>query len=737
MQKWRRGHVEIVSPDLTPAQRAQFEHIADGCAWPHYSTPPVNIRLLCGEQALQQHIGRAGIDKWRGSLLKCHDGMKAIPTFDMDRVNGEYKQMWVLKRDLKMALAESFDSKLELPTRTLHINPTFQQAVDFVKYCTAEALQTGTDIETCGGRTTCLGLASTPFEAMCIPFQGEQGDTWDWVQEAQLKGLLRDFFAQQPTVFHNGHYDMSYLKRDGLSVGNLNFDTQVAMHVLNPESPKSLAFLASMFTKEPYWKDDGKDWKHVQDWNRYYRYNCTDAAVTRELAPVLEEELERAGLEEVFDFEMSLVPLFVDITLKGINYNSTHAGTLMKALNKALKEMSQEVQKKLPPEWLCTKCKGVGQIGKRPVKECPQCGGTGHFVSLSSPVQVKGLLKQLGFKLPFDRKTHNESTSYLSLLKLQQKYGEHPLVTQLLKYSKQEQRKEMLEGLKPFHGRVHTTLACSTSTGRLASSASPFHHGANLQNIPHDAAFRKLFLPDPGFTLAYCDYSKAEAVIVAHESNDEGLLEVFASGRDTHCINAQAVFGCPGDPKKCGVVKADCQKRQLGKRIAHGSNYCMKGQTLADYVLKEGDGITITRKEADAFTEAYFKGFPAIREWQRRIFEELELTHTLTNCFGRRRIFMNRLEWMNDTHRVGVAYKPQSTVADLCNRALVEVAKLESKGVQLLLQVHDALLVQYTCDVETLKREMRQAMAIPMTINGRTFTVPVDVQTGPSWGEVE
>ncbi len=540
--------------------------------------------------------------------------------------------------------------------------------------------------------------------------------------------------------------------------------------------------------------------------NGFIVHNCKDAIVTREIVDSMKSEISSFDLQDTFNFEMSLVPEFVDSALKGMNYDIELRDTLKKDKKAQLKLMGDVFNSELPDDFHCVKCKGVGEVGKCTIKACPKCNGSGRistikwcakcdgtgevrdrynhrqfclkcngegnyntnkinpvditkpckrckgtgqigkstikqcpkcegkkqFINLNSPAQIKTLIYDK-MKLPkiLKRNTGIASTDIETLIKLQVKHP-NPVFKKLIDYSKLSKQIEFLETKIDSDNRIRTTLGCFGELGRLKSSKNPFGTGTNLQCIQR-GEFRKLFLPDEGYRMFGGDATQAEARIVAYESMDLDYIKIFEDydagiGDKIHTINAKTIF-------EKDEISED--EYQLGKRICHGLNYKMGVQTLCDYVLTElGENYAITTKEARKFSEAYFAKFRGIPVWHLKVFEELKTTRTLTNCFGRKRPFLGRID--ATMHRKGVAYKPQSGVADLTNRGILRV-KEQVPECEFLHQDHDELIFQARLehDPEDIKKRLVAAMTIPITINDITFVIPIDMKYGKSWGELK
>jgi len=261
-------------------------------------------------------------------------------------------------------------------------------------------------------------------------------------------------------------------------------------------------------------------------------------------------------------------------------------------------------------------------------------------------------------------------------------------------------------------------LIHGTETGRLSSRQTLRGTGTNLQNIP-SGDIRRLFIADSGCVLINADLSQAEARVVAYLANETRLIRVFEGGGDIHRKNAANIFGCPEE-------EVTDEQRQLAKRVVHASNYGMGPRTFAKQ-------IGCSEAEAKRLLNRYFATYPGIRNWHVAVADELRRKRQLTNPFGRKRVFFGR--WGDSLTKEGLAFVPQSTVADIVNEAIIE---LDRAGYMVLLQVHDSLVVQVRTEaLEEGVDRIRKALTKPIEINGRVLTIPVDVKVGKNWEDME
>lgn len=292
-------------------------------------------------------------------------------------------------------------------------------------------------------------------------------------------------------------------------------------------------------------------------------------------------------------------------------------------------------------------------------------------------------------------------------------------------------------------GRMRCWYSASTKTGRWASRSNAFGRGLNLQNLPHEV--RYVFIADPGYTMYYADLDRAESVAVAYLADDQDYIDAV-SASDVHLAVARSAFVhvawdptvphdkklaeqhlCPCD--RCKVDPSDGKTyRQKAKALGHASNYMATAPTLAKH-----SGIILP--EVRKFQAAYFRGFRRIRPWHASIDEQLQETQIITTPFfcRERRFFDDPAE--DKTLRDAVAYGPQSMVADILNLGMYRIWRdLEPKGLQLLAQVHDAVLFQVPNDQLHLADEAVRLMQYPILMpSGKLMQIGASANSGQDW----
>lgn len=290
--------------------------------------------------------------------------------------------------------------------------------------------------------------------------------------------------------------------------------------------------------------------------------------------------------------------------------------------------------------------------------------------------------------------------------------------------------------------RLRCTYKVSTKTGRLSSSSNPRGTGMNLQNI--DRSLRNLFVASPGRVLLEIDLSQAEARIVGALTGDDEMIRLNRrrpSEGDAHTENAMLIYSQLWQ-KEVTFEEVTKQMRYLGKRAVHASGYGMRGNKLADILIKEG--LTFTPKECQNLIDAYMDQRPAIRKWQSDTRKTILRDRYLQTSWGRSIDFLyDRMD--DETYRFAYAYIPQSEIGDLTNQWMVKPVhdciknhKLKST---LLMQVHDAIVVDAVPE-ETwhLMRFVKRYVERPR-FYGQSFgravemVIPCEYAIGKTWAK--
>lgn len=243
------------------------------------------------------------------------------------------------------------------------------------------------------------------------------------------------------------------------------------------------------------------------------------------------------------------------------------------------------------------------------------------------------------------------------------------------------------------------------------------------------------------------DLAQAENRIVAYIAPEPLLIRAFENGEDIHRQTAGLLFNkspenVTTEDGTCPLGNGEHSERFYGKKANHGLNY---GIGVDRFALECG----ISNKEAEYIIGMYHRSYPGIRKYHAWVREELRRSRTLTNPFGRKRLFQNRLEKVDRyTNTMESAYNfiPQSTVADVVNRwGLNYLYYNQDKfsHVELLLQVHDSIVIQiptrdqpWQVEHTRILLDLKKSLEQPITWRGRTFSIPIEIGVGRNFGEL-
>ena len=355
-------------------------------------------------------------------------------------------------------------------------------------------------------------------------------------------------------------------------------------------------------------------------------------------------------------------------------------------------------------------------------------GIIGREVNLSSPKQLQDVLF-VQLAMPPTKKMKTGFTTDAAALADLQISNPHPFLDALMGYRETTKLKQMVETLSQAIGddeRIHTSyVQTGTSTGRL-SSANP-----NLQNIPvrseDGREIREAFQAGPGYdAILTADYSQIEMRIMAHFSQDAGLIEAFTAGEDLHRFVGARIFG---------VEPADvtAEMRTKVKAMSYGLAYGLSAFGLARQ-------LRIDNKEAKTLMADYFERFGGVRDYLRSVVDEARERGYTETLFGRRRPFPdltspNHILRAN-AERQALNAPMQGTAADIMKVAMNRIEQqLVAEGFtsRLLMQVHDELLLEVTREEE----ERVRAVVTHHMSTAATLSVPLDVQVGRgrTWNE--
>ena len=512
--------------------------------------------------------------------------------------------------------------------------------------------------------------------------------------DAALSAWLAD--ASVEKAMHDAKGPLLALGARGWAVAGLTSDTALAAYLALPgQGVFDLADLALRFLRRELRADAPEDGQLSFDGDEE-NVGASDLVVraraVADLAVALDQDLERRGATALLrDLELPLVAVLAACEHTGIAADVEHLVALESRLRDQVSEAAQEAYDTV-----------------------------GHEFHLGSPKQLQALLfDELG--LPKTKKIKTGYTTDADAL--QNLIGTHPVIEALLLHREMTRllmvvEKQLLPTVAD-DGRIHTTFKqMVAATGRLSSD------NPNLQNVPirtqQGREIRQGFVAGPGFeSLMTADYSQIEMRIMAHLSEDAGLVEAFMTGEDLHTFVASRAFGVPLD-------QVDAELRRRVKAMSYGLAYGLSAFGLAGQ-------LRISVDEAKEQMQAYFERFGGVRDYLRDVVAQARKDGYTSTLLDRRRylpdLTSDNGQRRSMAERMALNAPIQGSAADIIKLAMLGVSRsLEQAGMRsrLLLQVHDELVLEVADgEREALEELVRREMG-----DAYPLSVPLDVSVG-------
>jgi DNA polymerase I len=551
-----------------------------------------------------------------------------------------------------------------------------------------------------------ISLCHEKGRAFYIPVSHSYEGVQPQIAVKDLTGLCAGIFEDRSIakIGHNLKYDIIILERAGICFKGMLFDTMIASHLLNPNKPNhSLEEVAMEYLscrKKTFMEVLRKRSTFAEvPIEEAAPYACDDAALSFELKEKLFDLLKSNGLEDLYlNIEMPLIRVLADMEMAGIKIDSDKIGGLSKEIERELEGIKRRVY------FLA-----------------------GEEFNINSPKQLsKVLFQSLGFQP--GKKTKTGFSTEMSVLEYLAQL--HELPREVLNFRSLSKLKstylDVLPALiNPGTGRLHTSFNQTvTTTGRLSSSEP------NLQNIPirgeWGRSIRETFIAEEGNILLSADYSQVELRILAHLSNDAGLIETFRSNLDVHTRTASEIFGVTLD-------KVTTDLRRIAKTVNFGIIY-----GISPFGLSETLGID--RDEAKKYIENYFNRYPGVRDYIEKTLEAARAEGYVMTLFGRRRaipeIRNKNANIRQQGERLAINSPIQGTAADIIKIAMINIRKRfgdQRVKAEMILQVHDELLFELPPEEleiieDIVKTEMEGVIRLSAPLS-------VEIKNGRNWAE--
>jgi DNA polymerase-1 len=568
--------------------------------------------------------------------------------------------------------------------------------------------------------STIVGLAVAPAgpagntarSARYLPLRHQGMHNGPQLTADEAIGALRPLF-EDPSIEKAGHdlkTDAVVLAHHGVTLNGLGTDTMIASYLLDAaRSGHAIETVAlEHLSYRAVTEEDvcGKGAKAIAfadaPPDAVLTYACERADLALQLSDRLSVLLKAARLDAVYrDLERPLIPVLVEMERAGVRIDAA-----------ALAAQSQRFEREL-----ATRNTQIFELAGEPF-------------NIGSPQQLSHILFEK-LQLPSLKRNVKTKTASTAAAVLEELALVHELPRLILEWRELQKLKStyidaLPQLVNPATGRVHTSFnQAVAATGRLSSS------DPNLQNIPIRTELgreiRRAFIADPGHVLISADYSQIELRVLAHLSGDESLIEAFRRGDDIHDQTALKMFGADSarDPH---------DRRSTAKMINYALLYGKTAFTLSK-------DIGVTPQAAQEFIDAYFAGFPRVREFIDRTLEEARASGVVKTMYGRQRavpdLTSTNVQMRMAAERAAVNMPIQGTAADIMKRAMIDVhaALVGRTDARMILTVHDELLFEVPASgADALAAIVRDKMESAATLD---VPLTVDVGIGANWKDAK
>ena len=553
-----------------------------------------------------------------------------------------------------------------------------------------------------------ISLAVTPWQGCYIPVGHNYAGVPEQLPLDEVLAVLKPWLESDAPqkVGQNIKYDMHVLANHGITLRGVVDDTMLESYVLEAHRTHGMDALAGRHlnrTTITYEEVAGKGAKAIGfdqvALDVATPYAAEDADVTLQLHRTLWPAIEASErLHHIYrNIEMPTLQVLYDMERHGVLLDRDRLRAQSQQLAEQLQELEKQAHELAGQPFNLGSTKQLGEIlferlGLPVVKKTPA----------GKPSTDESVLEKLALDYPLPKVL----LQWRGLAKLKSTYTD-----------------KLPEMVDPKTGRVHTTYSQAVAiTGRLASS------DPNLQNIPvrtpEGRRIREAFIAPPGHQMMSADYSQIELRIMAHISQDAGLLKAFADGEDVHRATASEVFGVP-------IAEVNSEQRRYAKVINFGLIYGMSAFGLAA-------NLGIERGAAQAYIDRYFARYPGVAAYMERTRAQAREQGYVETVFGRRlwlpEIGSSNMGRRQMAERAAINAPMQGTAADLIKLAMIDVhawLRRENLGARLVMQVHDELVLEVPdAEVERLKTDLPARMA-----GVAQLSVPLlaEVGVGENW----
>ena len=656
---------------------------------------------------LTEYFGRYEFKRWLNEVMNGADSItnnNEQPT----KIN-HYQATPALtqdKRDEALPAIQIDRSRYE----TLLTEADLNRWVEKLNQAKLFALDTETDnLDYMAANLVGISFALENGEAAYLPLQLDYLGAPKPLEKTTALSLLKPVLENPAIqkVGQNFKYDLTIFARNGIDVQGVAFDTMLESYVLNSTGRHNMDDLAKRYLGHQtisFEEIAGKG-KNQLTFNQIpleqaAEYAAEDADVTMKLQQVLWEKLSKEpSLEKLFkEMELPLLGVLSRMERRGVLIDSDALFLQSNEIANRLSELEEQAYVLAGQPFNLASTKQLQEIlfdklGLPVIQKTPK----------GAPSTNEEVLEELAFshELPKVLVEHR------GLSKLKSTYTD-----------------KLPQMVNPQTGRVHTSYhQAVTATGRLSSS------DPNLQNIPirneEGRRIRQAFIAREGFTVVAADYSQIELRIMAHLSQDQGLINAFTQGKDIHRSTAAEIFGVTLD-------KVTSEQRRNAKAINFGLIYGMSAFGLSRQ-------LGIGRADAQNYMDLYFKRYPGVQTFMHDIREKAKAQGYVETLFGRR-LYLPDINSSNGmrrkaAERVAINAPMQGTAADIIKRAMIQLdQKLQNDpDIAMIMQVHDELVFEVRSEkVAFFREQIKQHMEAAAEL---VVPLIVEVGVGQNWDE--
>lgn len=712
-----------------------------------------NCILALGGTALWALSGKTKITDFRGSIMHGM-GVKFVPTYHPAHLlhasaGAEFKGYWnrqVMVFDFKRAAYQAQFPELVLPSRALEICRNSAQLSEF-RYRYRDKYLMAVDIEANGTCIpVCIGLSFTKHHGMVVPLWNcEDISHIPDSDLVQMWIILSEMLYEKGIVGQNFNYDRDKIKRLGFVIRHLAADTMLKAHAINPELPKGLAFNTSLYTEEPFYKDEGMYKGSISD----LLTGCArDACVTFEVNENMDSDLDEQGMRPFFEnFLMKLPDLYWSIERQGMKVDPARRDALLRKYVEWDERLRYELFKLVGTE-----------------------------INVNSPTQIASLLWD-NLKLPRKPTTGEEDITELLNSPTAVKAPDKRKILELILEDRRVRKSisTYLMALPDYDGRMRTTYFPCLDTGRTSTgqqdppirpivevideNGKKKHKvlGTAFQTMTKHgdigADIRGMYVPDSDEEIfVQADSSQAEARVVALLSDDEDTLRMYDE-HDIHALTASWFFGGSESDYSKKILGYEHPIRFAGKTLRH-AGHLGAGKRRASIELntqarKYKIPITISEAIAERALKIFHTKSPKVQGiFQASVIEALKINRQLIAPLpygvdaplGGRRTFFER--WGEDLFRMGFSYLPQRAVSDNTKAAAIRIRE-RIPEIKIVMEAHDALLfcipiAKLSEWTPIIKEEMERPIDFSCcTIRRHPLSIPCDIEVGPNYMDLK